>query len=186
MSGSRIRLHSSRSVRPAGCGTVARGRRGRRPSLLSARSVVGQMLLLMVSELVTNALRHGTQPVRLRLLLDDSLICEVADGSSTSPHLRRARLTDEGGRGLYLVARFARRWGTRYTSRRVIWAEQPLDQPAEGPETDVADALPAQWEALRAPVGKHSRRTAAARAQRRPCRRLPWPGARRTLDTWAR
>ncbi|MGA5355879.1 SpoIIE family protein phosphatase [Streptomyces thermodiastaticus] len=103
---------------------------------------------LMVSELVTNALRHGSQPVRLRLLLDSSLICEVADGSSTSPHLRRARLTDEGGRGLFLVARFARRWGTRYTSRgKVIWAEQPLDQPAEGPETDTADALLAQWEA---------------------------------------
>ena len=63
---------------------------------------------LVVSELVTNAIRYGTGPIRLRLLHDrDSLICEVADGSSTSPHLRRAATTDEGGRGLFLVAQFA-------------------------------------------------------------------------------
>jgi GAF domain-containing protein/PAS domain-containing protein len=103
---------------------------------------------LIVSELVTNAIRYGTQPVRLRLLLDRSLICEVADGSSTSPHLRRARLTDEGGRGLFLVARFARRWGTRYTSRgKVIWTEQPLHDAGAEPETDLADVLLDQWDA---------------------------------------
>ncbi len=46
------------------------------------------------------------------------------DGSSTSPHLRYAATTDEGGRGLFLVAQYAERWGTRYTERgKVIWAE---------------------------------------------------------------
>ncbi len=55
---------------------------------------------LIVSELVTNAIRYGIEPIRLRLLHDrDSLICEVADGSSTSPHLRRAATTDETGGG---------------------------------------------------------------------------------------
>ncbi|MFB6528901.1 ATP-binding protein, partial [Streptomyces sp. NPDC056399] len=55
------------------------------------------------------------------------LVCEVSDGSSTSPHLRRAAATDEGGRGLFLVAQFADRWGTRYTADgKVIWTEQPL------------------------------------------------------------
>jgi hypothetical protein len=55
------------------------------------------------------------------------LICEVSDGSSTSPHLRQATATDEGGRGLFLVAQLAQRWGTRYTARgKVIWAEQSL------------------------------------------------------------
>ena len=83
---------------------------------------------LIVSELVTNAIRHAEGPVQLRLLRDSALICEVADASSTSPRLRRARTTDEGGRGLFLVAQLAQRWGTRYTPSggKVIWAEQPL------------------------------------------------------------
>jgi serine phosphatase RsbU (regulator of sigma subunit)/PAS domain-containing protein/anti-sigma regulatory factor (Ser/Thr protein kinase) len=82
---------------------------------------------LIVSELVTNALRYGLPPVRVRLLHGRCLICEVSDGSGTSPRLRRAATTDEGGRGLFLVAQFAQRWGTRYTTRgKVIWAEQLL------------------------------------------------------------
>nr|WP_251049488.1 MULTISPECIES: SpoIIE family protein phosphatase/ATP-binding protein [unclassified Streptomyces] len=82
---------------------------------------------LILSELVTNAIRYGTAPIRVRLLRDRSLICEVADASSTSPHLRYAATTDEGGRGLFLVAQYAERWGTRYTERgKVIWAEVPL------------------------------------------------------------
>jgi len=59
---------------------------------------------LVVSELVTNAIRYGEPPIRLRLIRDTSLICEVSDASNTAPHLRRARAFDEGGRGLLLVA----------------------------------------------------------------------------------
>lgn len=82
---------------------------------------------LVVSELVTNAIRYGAEPIRLRLIRDTALICEVFDGSSTAPHLRRARIFDEGGRGLLLVASLTERWGTRYTSTgKTIWAEQPL------------------------------------------------------------
>ncbi|KOV92820.1 SpoIIE family protein phosphatase/ATP-binding protein [Streptomyces sp. NRRL B-3648] len=82
---------------------------------------------LIVSELVTNAIRYGSPPVVVRLLHGRCLICEVADGSGTSPRLRRAASTDEGGRGLFLVAQFAQRWGTRYTPRgKVIWAELVL------------------------------------------------------------
>ncbi|MEV6739708.1 SpoIIE family protein phosphatase [Streptomyces sp. NPDC051104] len=82
---------------------------------------------LILSELVTNAIRYGGAPVRVRMLYDRSLICEVFDGSTTSPHLRYAAMTDEGGRGLFLVAQLTERWGTRYTPRgKVIWAEQPL------------------------------------------------------------
>ncbi|WDF42123.1 SpoIIE family protein phosphatase [Streptomyces sp. T12] len=82
---------------------------------------------LIASELVTNAIRHAVGPVQLRLLRDRALICEVSDGSSTSPRLRRARSTDEGGRGLFLVAQLTERWGTRYTPNgKIIWTEQPL------------------------------------------------------------
>ncbi|MES5820478.1 SpoIIE family protein phosphatase [Streptomyces sp. RG80] len=82
---------------------------------------------LILSELVTNAIRYGGEPIRVRVLLDRSLICEVFDSSSTSPHLRYAAMTDEGGRGLFLVAQLTERWGTRYTPEgKVIWAEQPL------------------------------------------------------------
>ncbi|WP_371634826.1 SpoIIE family protein phosphatase [Streptomyces zaomyceticus] len=82
---------------------------------------------LILSELVTNAIRYAAEPVRVRLIRDRALICEVSDGSSTAPHLRRAATTDEGGRGLFLVAQFADRWGTRYTADgKVIWTEQPL------------------------------------------------------------
>ncbi|WP_262701170.1 MULTISPECIES: SpoIIE family protein phosphatase [Streptomyces] len=83
---------------------------------------------LIISELITNALRYGAPPVHLRLLRGRGLVCEVSDGSSTAPHMRRAATTDEGGRGLFLVAQFAQRWGTRYTPHgKVIWAETPLD-----------------------------------------------------------
>jgi PAS domain S-box-containing protein len=87
---------------------------------------------LIVSELVTNAIRYGNDPIQLRLIRADALICEVSDGSSTAPHLRRARIFDEGGRGLLLVAQVAERWGSRQTSAgKTIWAEQPLpDEPA--------------------------------------------------------
>ncbi|MDQ0994269.1 SpoIIE family protein phosphatase [Streptomyces sp. V3I7] len=87
---------------------------------------------LIVSELVTNAIRYGKSPIQLRLILQDTLTCEVSDASSTAPHLRRARTFDEGGRGLLLVAQLAEHWGTRHGREgKVIWAEQLL--PAERP-----------------------------------------------------
>ncbi|WP_149547058.1 SpoIIE family protein phosphatase [Streptomyces marokkonensis] len=82
---------------------------------------------LVVSELVTNAIRYGQPPVQLRLIRGAALICEVYDSSGTAPHLRRARTLDEGGRGLLLVAQFARRWGTRHRAEgKTIWAEVEL------------------------------------------------------------
>ncbi|WP_329320807.1 SpoIIE family protein phosphatase [Streptomyces sp. NBC_01262] len=82
---------------------------------------------LVVSELVTNAIRYASGPIQLRLIRDATLICEVSDTSSTAPHLRRARTFDEGGRGLLLVAALTQRWGTRQTEAgKTIWAEQAL------------------------------------------------------------
>jgi serine phosphatase RsbU (regulator of sigma subunit)/CHASE3 domain sensor protein len=85
---------------------------------------------LVVSELVTNAIRYGDPPIQLRLIRDRALICEVSDGSSTAPHLRRARAFDEGGRGLLLVAQLTQGWGTRQTTTgKTIWCEQTLLPP---------------------------------------------------------
>ncbi|MEE1799327.1 SpoIIE family protein phosphatase [Streptomyces sp. JV176] len=82
---------------------------------------------LVVSELVTNAIRYGAAPIELRLIRDSNLVIEVSDGSSTTPHLRRARTFDEGGRGLLLVAQLTQGWGTRQTyTGKTIWAEQSL------------------------------------------------------------
>jgi anti-sigma regulatory factor (Ser/Thr protein kinase) len=86
---------------------------------------------LVVSELVTNAVRHGTGTITLRLILDRMLICEVADASNTQPRLLRATETDEGGRGLFIVAQCTTRWGCRYGRQgKTIWTEQPREQPA--------------------------------------------------------
>ncbi|MFE9017163.1 SpoIIE family protein phosphatase [Streptomyces sp. NPDC007808] len=86
---------------------------------------------LVVSELVTNAIRYGEPPIRLRLIRDTSLICEVSDASSTAPHMRRARAFDEGGRGLLLVAQLTQGWGTRHTTDgKTIWCAQALTPPA--------------------------------------------------------
>ncbi|MDT0318293.1 ATP-binding SpoIIE family protein phosphatase [Streptomyces millisiae] len=85
---------------------------------------------LVVSELVTNAIRHAGGPIQLRVIREHGLICEVSDGSSTSPHLRRARVYDESGRGLFIVAQLTDRWGTRQTSSgKTIWAEFSPDAP---------------------------------------------------------
>ncbi|MFE3741124.1 SpoIIE family protein phosphatase [Streptomyces sp. NPDC059134] len=84
---------------------------------------------LITSELVTNAIRHATPPIQLRLIHDLSLICEVSDSSTTVPHLRRARAFDEGGRGLLLVAQLTQRWGSRHNpTGKTIWAEQILSE----------------------------------------------------------
>ncbi|MEU6415969.1 ATP-binding SpoIIE family protein phosphatase [Streptomyces spiralis] len=82
---------------------------------------------LVVSELVTNAIRYAGGPVGLRLIRDRALVCEVSDPSNTHPRLRRAHDMDEGGRGLFLVAQLTDRWGSRYTrSGKTIWTEQLL------------------------------------------------------------
>lgn len=95
---------------------------------------------LIVSELVTNAVRYAKGPIRLRLILGDTLTCEVADDSNTAPHLRRALDTDEHGRGLFITAQLTRRWGVRGVSRgKAIWAEQDL-VPSPPPSTPATHA----------------------------------------------
>ncbi|WP_435884616.1 SpoIIE family protein phosphatase [Streptomyces toxytricini] len=90
---------------------------------------------LLVSELVTNALRYGEGDIRLRLLLDRTLVCEVWDANLVQPRRRRARDTDEGGRGLQLVGLLSAGWGTRRTHRgKTVWFELPLPGASAEPE----------------------------------------------------
>ncbi|MEU3302316.1 SpoIIE family protein phosphatase [Streptomyces sp. NPDC006678] len=82
---------------------------------------------LIVSELLTNAIRHGKGTIGLRLIRHAMLTCEVSDSSDNHPRLRHPRTTDENGRGLLLVSKLSRRWGTRSTQDgKLIWAEQQL------------------------------------------------------------
>ncbi|WP_415951173.1 SpoIIE family protein phosphatase [Streptomyces sp. KLOTTS4A1] len=96
---------------------------------------------LLVSELVTNALRYGEGEIRLRLLLDRSLVCEVWDAGLVQPRRRRARDTDEGGRGLQLVGLLSASWGARRTPRgKTVWFELPLPN-GDSPSEPSVDAL---------------------------------------------
>jgi amino acid transporter/anti-sigma regulatory factor (Ser/Thr protein kinase) len=87
---------------------------------------------LIVSELVTNAIRYVGGPVQVRLIRDRNLICEVSDTGHTTPNLRHAASDDEGGRGLFIIAQMTHHWGTRYTTTgKTIWTEQDLT-PTDG------------------------------------------------------
>ncbi|MGW5660443.1 ATP-binding SpoIIE family protein phosphatase [Streptomyces sp. NPDC003758] len=87
---------------------------------------------LLASELIGNVIRHAKGPIRLRLLRSSSLTCEVYDSSLSTPRIRHAAYTDEGGRGLQLVAALSRRWGARYLrDGKCIWTEQDIPVPSE-------------------------------------------------------
>ncbi|MEU9289167.1 SpoIIE family protein phosphatase [Streptomyces sp. NPDC048275] len=97
---------------------------------------------LIVSELVTNAVRHSTGPIRLCLKQHGVLTCEVSDADTCAPRPRRARTTDENGRGLFLVAQMSRRWGSRSVSGgKVVWAEQDIPA-ASGPRSSSRSPQP--------------------------------------------
>ncbi|MFB7595787.1 SpoIIE family protein phosphatase [Streptomyces sp. NPDC056160] len=83
---------------------------------------------LMVSELVTNAVRHSRgRPVALRLVRGDTLLCEVEDDDHDLPTLLSAGPTDEYGRGLRVVSTLAREWGTSRTrTGKTVWCELTL------------------------------------------------------------
>ncbi|WEB39648.1 SpoIIE family protein phosphatase [Streptomyces yunnanensis] len=83
---------------------------------------------LLVSEVVTNAVRHAhTERVVLRLVHTDALLCEVSDDDHALPQLLDAAPDDAFGRGLTVVSRLAREWGTSRTGTgKTVWFEQSL------------------------------------------------------------
>jgi serine phosphatase RsbU (regulator of sigma subunit)/anti-sigma regulatory factor (Ser/Thr protein kinase) len=85
---------------------------------------------LLVSELVTNAIRYANGEVMLRLILEpDSLVCEVHDSSPALPRVLQVDKDAENGRGLHVVSQLAARWGARRTlSGKVVWCEQGVPE----------------------------------------------------------
>lgn len=97
---------------------------------------VREDLLLLVTELVTNAVVHGRPPCRLRVLADSQrLRVEVSDTAPRLPVLRHPGPDVDHGRGLLLVAGLADEWGVGRADRRaqqrgkVVWAELPATRP---------------------------------------------------------
>ncbi|MFF4315803.1 SpoIIE family protein phosphatase [Streptomyces sp. NPDC001507] len=82
---------------------------------------------LIISELITDALRDGEGPIQLRLIRHQVLTCEVQDTIGSFSQIRHPHSTDPDGRGLLLIDELSRRWGTRRTpAGKIIWAEQQL------------------------------------------------------------
>ncbi|GHE00867.1 SpoIIE family protein phosphatase [Streptomyces alanosinicus] len=83
---------------------------------------------LLVSEVVTNAVRHaGSEPVGLRVVRTDALLFEVTDDEPALPAMLGAGPGDETGRGLRVVSRLAREWGASATGhRKTVWFEQAV------------------------------------------------------------
>ncbi|MEU0332753.1 ATP-binding protein [Streptomyces sp. NPDC006193] len=88
---------------------------------------LADLTALLVSELVTNSLRHATGPIGVRLVRPaglGTLRVEVSDPLPDPPRERVAHLEDESGRGLQLVAGSSRRWGTRPgVGGKTVWFE---------------------------------------------------------------
>ncbi|MCX5053976.1 MULTISPECIES: ATP-binding SpoIIE family protein phosphatase [unclassified Streptomyces] len=84
--------------------------------------------LLVISELVTNAVVFTTGPVTVRLVkAGGRLICEVGDTGNGRPRLRRGQVLDDSGRGLHVIHKLTTRWGVRWTNAgKAVWAELDL------------------------------------------------------------
>ncbi|SES49759.1 Anti-sigma regulatory factor (Ser/Thr protein kinase) [Streptomyces sp. yr375] len=114
---------------PADPGAVRTARRAVRGQLHGwGLDSLGDLAALLVSELVTNALRHATGPIGLRLVRPSGrqgvLLVEVSDPVPDPPRERAARPEDESGRGLQLVASSSHRWGTRPgDTGKTVWFE---------------------------------------------------------------
>ena len=83
---------------------------------------------LVVSELVTNAVRAGSGSAVVELaLVDDRLAVRVTDAAGGWPQQRDAAITDTTGRGLALVSAISTSWGVRLTDTgKLVWAELAL------------------------------------------------------------
>ncbi|GHJ38686.1 ATP-binding protein [Streptomyces sp. TS71-3] len=136
---------------PAVAASVARARAGARRLLRERRlsPEVAEDAVLVISELVTNAIAHttGSQVVCRLRAGRTGLRIEVQDqgGGAATPHPRSPAHEDERGRGLVLVGALSSTWGVRQNPGgpgRTVWAELPLTS-ARPPAAAPAPARPA-------------------------------------------
>jgi anti-sigma regulatory factor (Ser/Thr protein kinase) len=113
---------------PADPGAPAQARHATDSALGDVATTVRQSALLVVSELVTNAVVHAGEPLRLRVRrIRDQLRIELADGCPDVPVRHDPHPTQPSGRGLLLVASLADRWGNAPTPQgKLVWAELAL------------------------------------------------------------
>ncbi|MGY1436338.1 ATP-binding protein [Streptomyces reniochalinae] len=128
---------------------VGRARRWARARLagagVAADEPLAETLILLISELVTNAVVHTGCPAVLCMLLPrrcggegacetvESVRVEVADTSSRAPRHRQAEGGDTGGRGLELVSGLADRWGWEHEpGGKRVWCELDAAPPGSG------------------------------------------------------
>jgi anti-sigma regulatory factor (Ser/Thr protein kinase) len=132
---------------------VGRARRWARSRLagfgIGADEPAAETLLLLISELVTNAVVHTGAPAVLRMLLpgcrtSDAVRVEVEDLSSCPPRQRRPGGDDTNGRGLELVSGLADRWGWQHkgTGKR-IWCEVDGAFAGQCADAEVTGGVPA-------------------------------------------
>ncbi|PRY10822.1 ATP-binding protein [Kineococcus rhizosphaerae] len=97
-------------------------------SSLSLTRQAQQTLELLTTELVTNAVRHGGEPIEVRFRrLDGSVRVSVSDGGPGRPLVRHVPPTATGGRGVALVDTLARRWGSDTAATgKTVWFELAL------------------------------------------------------------
>ncbi|BAJ29748.1 MULTISPECIES: SpoIIE family protein phosphatase [Kitasatospora] len=107
---------------------VGRARRLVRDQLAAWQlTALTETVELLVSELVTNAVRVARAEVQLQLIRVDKLLVEVSDDNHNLPSLEPADADAEHGRGLNLVSKLAEKWGTsRKAVGKVVYFEMPL------------------------------------------------------------
>ncbi|RPE33551.1 ATP-binding SpoIIE family protein phosphatase [Kitasatospora cineracea] len=107
---------------------VGRARRLVRDQLAAWQlTALAETVELLVSELVTNAVRVARSEVQLQLIRVDKLLVEVSDDNHNLPSLEPADSFSEHGRGLNLVSKLAEKWGTaRKAVGKVVYFEMPL------------------------------------------------------------
>jgi anti-sigma regulatory factor (Ser/Thr protein kinase) len=104
------------------------------PAANSRLAEIPERMVLVATELATNALKHGLPPTIVRLLrTEGEFVLDVADHDPTTiPEFAEARPADAGGRGLHLARACALDVGWCTTDgTKHIWAAFPIDAGAD-------------------------------------------------------
>jgi len=128
-------MYAETAVAPA-FSAIAPARHWARDRLTEAGVTDGSLdtAILLVSELVTNAVAHARPPVILRVHVDEERTrVEVTDGAQQLPVALDPPPTAVGGRGVMFVDRLATRWGTiRNAGSKAVWFELRHDESVTG------------------------------------------------------